>query len=231
MDLSHTHSQQAISSSLSPPTELSTTNQPSLQILHTTPQDSSRTLRSATRARAAKQKVAKDNDIPDQTTSAPAESSSSSRQTRSNYHPYPSKRTRDTKGKGKSQETTEEQPVPRSSKKYVESAKLQGACHFCPFNSLMMSFHLQRPTYDIPRHFFLSYHQRAHSRHKGQETCCPRRSLRRTFRQCPSGTLQASPSSHNRLRASFPFRHHPTFRIRHAEKIEVTCQFSARAQS
>jgi hypothetical protein len=134
MDLSHTHSQQAISSSLSPPTELSSTTQPSLQI-HTTPQDSPRTLRSATRARAVKQKVAKDTDIPDQITSAPAESSS--RQTRSNYHPYPSKRSRDTKGKGKSQETTEEQTVPRTSKKYVEPAELQNSS----FDSLTMFFY------------------------------------------------------------------------------------------
>ena len=134
MDLSHTHSEQAIEASLPPPTELSSTTQPSLQI-HTTPQDSSRTLRSATRARAVKQKVAKDNDIPDQTTSAPAESSS--RQTRSNYHPYPSKRTRDTKGKGKSQETTEEQTVPRTSKKYVEPAELQNSS----FGSLTMFFY------------------------------------------------------------------------------------------
>jgi hypothetical protein len=63
--------------------------------------------------------VAEDNDIPDQTTSAPAESSP--RQTRSNYHPYPPKRTRDTKGKGKPQETTtEEHPASRTSKKYVQ---------------------------------------------------------------------------------------------------------------
>jgi E3 ubiquitin-protein ligase TRIP12 len=114
MDLSHTHSQQAISASLPQPTELSSAALPSLQT-NTSPSDSSRTLRSTTRARAAKQKVAQDTDIPDQTTSAPAESSS--RQTRSNYHPYPSKRTRDTKGKGKSHEITEEQPIPRTSKK------------------------------------------------------------------------------------------------------------------
>ena len=123
MDLSHTHSQQAIPASLPQLTEhSSTTTLPSLQI-PTIPPDSPRTLRSATRARAAKQKVAKDNDIPDQTTSAPAESSP--RQTRSNYHPYSSKRPRDTKGKGKSQETAEEQPVPRSSKKYVGSSDLR----------------------------------------------------------------------------------------------------------
>src|SRR5229473_691246 len=96
MDLSHTHSQQADTASLPQPTELSSPTHPSLQY-NTTPSDSSRTLRSTTRARAAKQKVAQDNDIPDQTASAPPESSS--RQTRSNYHPYPSKRTRDTKGK------------------------------------------------------------------------------------------------------------------------------------
>ncbi|KAI0287812.1 hypothetical protein BC826DRAFT_916622 [Russula brevipes] len=100
MDLSHTHSQQAIPASLPQPTEHPSTTQPSLQT-PTTSSDSSRTLRSATRARAAKQKVAKDNDIPDQTT----------------YHPYSSKRTRDTKGKGKSQEITEEQPSPRTSKR------------------------------------------------------------------------------------------------------------------
>ena len=134
MDLSHTHSQQAVSASLSQPTEHSDTTHPSPQI-HTTPSDSSRTLRSATRARAAKQKVAKDNDIPDQTTSAPVESSS--RQTRSTYHPYPSKRTRDTKGKGKSQETAEEQSFPRSSKKYVEPAELQNSS----FDSLTVFFY------------------------------------------------------------------------------------------
>jgi|SRR6266403_4079603 len=118
MDLSHTLSQQANTASLPQPTELSSPTTPSL-LSNTAPSDSSRTLRSATRARAAKQKVAQDNDIPDQTTSAPAESSS--RQTRSNYHPYPSnKRTRDAKGKGKSHEITEEQPTPRTSKKYVQ---------------------------------------------------------------------------------------------------------------
>lgn len=144
MDLSHTLSQQAISASLSPPTELSSTTQPSLQI-YTTPQDSSRTLRSATRARAVKQKVAKDTDIPDQTTSAPAESSS--RQTRSNYHPYPSKRSRDTKGKGKSLETTEEQTIPRTSKKYVEPAEPQNSSS----DSLTMFFYYRgrRTTYPI----------------------------------------------------------------------------------
>jgi hypothetical protein len=119
MDLSHTHSQQAIPASLPQPTEHPSTTQPSLQT-PTTSSDSSRTLRSATRARAAKQKVAEDNDIPDQTTSAPAEVSS--RQTRSSYHPYSSKRTRDTKGKGKSQEITEKQPSPRTSKRYVAVA-------------------------------------------------------------------------------------------------------------
>jgi hypothetical protein len=122
MDLSHTHSQQPNTASLPQPTELSSATHPSLHS-NTTPSDSSRTLRSTTRARAAKQKVAQDNDIPDQTTSAPAESSS--RQTRSNYHPYPPpKRTRDTKGKGKSQETTEEQPAFRTGKKYVEFDQL-----------------------------------------------------------------------------------------------------------
>ncbi|KAI0306092.1 hypothetical protein B0F90DRAFT_1808594 [Multifurca ochricompacta] len=70
---------------------------------------------SATRAKAAKQKVAKDNDIPDQTTTAPAEPSS--RQSRSNHQPYPPRRTRDTKGKGRAQETIEEQPASRASKK------------------------------------------------------------------------------------------------------------------
>ena len=160
MDLSHTHSQQAISASLPPPTELSSTTQPSLQT-HTIPQDPSRTLRSTTRARAARQKVAKDTDIPDQPTSAPAESSS--RQSRSNYHPYHSKRTRDTKGKGKSQETTEEQLVPLTSKKYVEPAELQ----HLSFYSLTMTifFHTQRSPYDIPHQLFLSYYQRTHSRH------------------------------------------------------------------
>jgi len=157
MDLSHTHSQQALSASLSQPTEHSSTTHPSPQI-HTTPSDSSRTLRSATRARAAKQKVAKDNDIPDQTTSAPVESSS--RQTRSTFHPYPSKRTRDTKGKGKSQETAEEQFVPRSSKKYVQPAELQ---HLSAFSDSFIP--IQRPPYDIPHHFFLSYYQRTHSRY------------------------------------------------------------------
>src|SRR5712675_392486 len=102
MDISPPHSQQAISANLPQATELSPTTQSS----HITPSDSPRTLRSTTRARAAKQKVAKDDDIPDQTTSAPAESSS--RQTRTTYHPYPPKRTRDTKGKGKPQEVSEE---------------------------------------------------------------------------------------------------------------------------
>ncbi|KAI0272306.1 hypothetical protein BC834DRAFT_1030472 [Gloeopeniophorella convolvens] len=80
-----------------------------------TASDSSRTLRSATRAKAAKQKVAKDNDSLDQTTSAPAEPSS--RQTRSTNQLSSSKRSRDTKGKGKSQEIPEEQHTTRASKK------------------------------------------------------------------------------------------------------------------
>ncbi|KAH9000071.1 hypothetical protein EDB92DRAFT_2051252 [Lactarius akahatsu] len=75
-----------------------------------------RRLGSSTRVKAPKQKVAKDNNIPDQTTSAPAEPSSS-RQTRSNHQSNPSKRTRDAKGKGKSQELTEDQSASRTSKK------------------------------------------------------------------------------------------------------------------
>src|SRR6266849_4881014 len=141
MDLSHTHSQQANTASLPQPTELSSATHPSLHS-NTTPSDSSRTLRSTTRARAAKQKVAQDNDIPDQTTSAPAESSS--RQTRSNYHPYPPKRTRDTKGKGKLQETTtEEQPASRTSKKYVQFDSLS----LTTYNSSLLRG--RRTTYPI----------------------------------------------------------------------------------
>jgi len=61
--------------------------------------------------------VAKDNIIPDQASSATAESSS--RQTRSNHQSNPPKRN---KGKGKSQDITEEQPSSRTSKKYVSNA-------------------------------------------------------------------------------------------------------------
>jgi E3 ubiquitin-protein ligase TRIP12 len=68
--------------------------------------DTARTLRSSTRAKAPKHK---DNIIPDQTSSE-----SSSRHTRSNILPIPPKRTRDTKGKAKSQETSEDS----RSKKY-----------------------------------------------------------------------------------------------------------------
>ncbi|KAI9510528.1 hypothetical protein F5148DRAFT_1274737 [Russula earlei] len=110
--------------------------EPSLQT-HIIPSDSSRTLRSATRAWAAKLKVAKDNDIPDQTTSAPAESSSP--QIRSTYHPYPSKRTRDTKGKGKSHEVVEEQPASRSNKK--------GRRTTCPITPSALT--INEPTRDI----------------------------------------------------------------------------------
>jgi hypothetical protein len=220
MDLSHTHSQQAISPSLPQSTELSSTTQPPLTT-HTTTSDSSRTLRSTTRARAAKQKLAKDNDSSDQTTSAPAESSS--RQTRSNYHPYPSKRTRDTKGKGKSQEITEEQPNPHPHKKYVSLT--HHTYHSRRTLSDQLHILTQRPPYDLSCHFFRSYYQRTHPRHKGQETCCPRNPLGRSFRQCPCWSFQASPSNHNRLLTSFPFRHHTTISIRDAEKIEVMCQF------
>jgi hypothetical protein len=198
MDLSHIHSQQAISLSLPQPTEHSSTTQPPLPT-HTTPSDSPRTLRSATRARAAKQKVAKDNDIPDQTTSAPADSSS--RQTRSNFQPYPSKRTRDTKGKGKSQEITEEYPPPRSNKKYVPLTNHLPSHSTLSHNSTLP----QRPPYDLSRHFFRSYYQRTYPRYKGQEACCPRSPLRRSFRQCLCWSFQTSPPSHNRLRTSFPF--------------------------
>jgi hypothetical protein len=157
MDISHTHSQQAISPSLPQSTELSSTTQPPLPT-HITTSDSSRTLRSTTRARAAKQTVAKDNDFSDHTpTSAPAESSS--RQTRSNYHPYPSKRTRDTKGKGKSQEITEEHSHPRSHKKYVP---LTHHTYHSRRTLLTNTTLTQRPPDDLSRHFFRSYYQRTH---------------------------------------------------------------------
>ncbi|KAH9172968.1 hypothetical protein EDB89DRAFT_1961917 [Lactarius sanguifluus] len=118
MDLSLSNSQQAISANLPQSTQSQSVPQHPPSSLQSTsiPSDSSRTLRSSTRAKAPKQKVAKDNIIPDQTTSAPAESSSS-RQTRSNHQSNSSKRTRDAKGKGKSQETTEDQPASRTSKK------------------------------------------------------------------------------------------------------------------
>lgn len=113
MDLSLSNSQQP---SLPQSTQSLPQLPPSSLQSTSIPSDSSRTLRSSTRAKAPKQKVAKDNNIPDQTTSAPAEPSSS-RQTRSNHQSNPSKRTRDAKGKGKSQETTEDQPASRTSKK------------------------------------------------------------------------------------------------------------------
>src|SRR6266702_7622926 len=117
MDLSHSHSQQAISASFPQSTQTDSSTTPSSLPTTSIPSDSSRTLRSSTRAKAPKQKVAKDSNIPDQTTSAAAESSS--RQTRYNHQSNPPKRTRDTKGKGKSQELTEDQPASRTSKKYV----------------------------------------------------------------------------------------------------------------
>ncbi|KAH9004468.1 hypothetical protein EDB86DRAFT_2883363 [Lactarius hatsudake] len=120
MDLSLDNSQQAISANLPQSTQSQSLPPSSLQST-SIPSDFSRTLRSSTRAKAPKQKVAKDTNIPDQTTSAPAEPSSS-RQTRSNHQSNSSKRTRDAKGKGKSQETTEDQPVSRTSKKYKRAA-------------------------------------------------------------------------------------------------------------
>jgi hypothetical protein len=162
MDLSHTHSQQVISQSLLQSTQLSSTTQPPLST-HTTTSDSSRALGSTTRARAAQQTLAKDNDS----------SESSSRQTRSNYQPYPSKRTRDTKAKGRSREITEEQPTLRSHKKYVP---LTHHTYYSPYSSHLLhpsSHRARRTTYPVTS----SALQRTHPRHKGQETCCPRNPL------------------------------------------------------
>ncbi|KAI9429610.1 ubiquitin-protein ligase [Lactarius indigo] len=86
MDLSHSNSQQAISASFPQSTQTDPQLPPSSLQSTSIPSDSSRTLRSSTRAKAPKQKVAKDNNISDQTTSTPAESSSSRQTPRSTFH-------------------------------------------------------------------------------------------------------------------------------------------------
>ena len=146
MDLSLSHSQQAIPPQSDPPqseTTLPTTSAPS---------DSSRTLRSSTRAKAPKQKLTQDTNIPDQTTSAHPEPSS--RQTRSNHQTNSPKRTRDTKGKAKLQDTTEDQSTSRSTKKYVLSLARP--------TSLFHSQTPQSSPYHLSRHCPRSYHKRTH---------------------------------------------------------------------
>jgi E3 ubiquitin-protein ligase TRIP12 len=209
MDLSHTHSQQVISQSLLQSTQLSSTTQPPLST-HTTTSDSSRALGSTTRARAAQQTLAKDNDS----------SESSSRQTRSNYQPYPSKRTRDTKAKGRSREITEEQPTLRSHKKYVP---LTHHTYYSPYSS-----HLLHP-----------------SSHRARRTTYPVTSSALTINEPirdTKGKKRAVPETLSKI-IIFPWvpllvlpsvfvqpqpltlRHHTTISIRDVEKFEVMCQF------